>query len=249
MRTTLTSLLRQIGRLALGLGAAAVTLTNPATSHATDAGHVDDVPRDVVAWFATASTVAYDVLVDDAQYLEGQSPKDGTYTVGEPVGLHDWSANFVRGDSDQPVGAAAQWVARLSRDGQVIGTIAAQRAPDGGIEFSYLNDDIPAGTALVEETDAALVDDRRLGGLLAVDADGEARGLSTAAPDELDDVDDVDDLRELVNQAHDLSAQESSLSGDAGSGVLPPGDDSAERTMIVGLTLVGLGTAWDSFGG
>lgn len=164
------------------------------------------VPAPVVAWFAKdAGAVAADVLDNGAVGIDAGRP-GGIFTVGAPVRLHYWNPAFVAGTSDQIVNARDEWVAALYRDGAVAGTIAATLSEAGVVAFSYADDDITAGKALLSrDGTGSLVHDVRMGGLVDVRPDAKSAGLA--------------DLRAAIRGAHSRAATDVTDSAEGGSGV------------------------------
>lgn len=195
-----------------------------------------DVPPAVTAWFAQdAPTVAADVLVGGAVDITSAAPRASVFTVGEPVALHRWSEEFVEGAPVEPLAFAGEWVAPLSRDGVVVGTIAAVES-DGAVTFSYVDDDSSAGSALTDEPAGDVVQDPQLGGLIDVDETGEVEALSGAAVAPVAGVDSVTELQAVVEDAHDADAQTLAADG-AGFGA----DAGPDLRTVAGVALLGAG--------
>ncbi len=222
---------RDLGSAAVILGlVTSLLIATPSTASESDA----PLPPDVETWFEeTAPTFARDVLVD-ATGVDAPST-GGAYTVGEPLPLYDWAESFEERGTGALVETSGEWVAPLYLNGGVVGTIAAART-DGHIEFSYLDDDAAAGRALLAVPEGRLVQDPQLGGLLAVESDGDATGLSRVAESTLANVGSTRELSAALDEAHARSAR-SDLDGSAGAG-------SADVTSAASTATPDAGQMW-----
>ncbi|MBD7918634.1 hypothetical protein H9657_10155 [Cellulomonas sp. Sa3CUA2] len=197
-----------------------------------------DAPEAVTTWFAQeAPAVAGDVLQGRAVDIADASSPASTFTVGDPVALHRWSDGFVDGESVEPLVASGEWVAPLSRDGVVVGTIAATESA-GAVAFAYVDDDAQAGRALTQAPTGDVVQDPQLGGLVEVGQDGDVDALSRAAAAPLAGVEDATDLQSAVEAAHDPGIQTLAADGAAGG---PAGGVGAREAT--GLVLLVAGAA------
>ncbi|MDQ0424298.1 hypothetical protein [Cellulomonas iranensis] len=192
-----------------------------------------EAPDEVATWFAhEAPRVAGDVLEERAVDIDPSAVRTSDFAVGEPVALHRWSQEFVDGESLEPLVVSGEWAAPLYRDGSVVGTIAAT-LETGSVRFSYVDDDADAGRALAAHPSAPVVQDPRLGGLLAVEQDGAVEDLSRGAGAALEEVGDIQELRSAVLEAHEPDLQ--AFPADGGSGGAR--DDGGLRAAA-GLVLV-----------
>jgi hypothetical protein len=172
-------------------------------------------PAAVTTWFAQdAPRVAGEVLGTGAVGLDPAAADTG-YTVAKPVRLYDWNPEFLAGSSDTAALATDEWVAALSRNGTVVGTIAAKVVAPDSVAFSYADDDIPAGTALTSGVAGKVVQDPRLGGLVEVDSPRGSKGLSNATASKVDAAAGAADLRKTVLAAHDRINWDSTVDGGA----------------------------------
>jgi hypothetical protein len=213
----------------LGIAAILSLLGGPAFAVA------QDVPPEVDVWFAeSAPSVAADILVNNAVNIASR-PKTSVFIVGEPVRLHNWNDEFLRGTHIDPLVFEGEWVAALYRDGIAVGTIAAVHSGDS-VRFSYLDNDSSAGVALGGETSGEVVLDPRLGGLLEVDEIGGAEALSQAAAGHVAGVDTLDELQSAVQEVHDSGSRSIAVDGSAAAF-----SASAAVRDAVGLALLGVG--------
>lgn len=219
---------RTSGILGVTLVLAWVAGTSPAAAQ--------DAPPAVASWFADdAAAVAADVLGAGAVDITDGAARTGVYSVGDPVPLHRWDEGFVEGEPVDPVAFDGEWVAPLSRDGVVVGTIAAVESA-GTVRFSYLDDDASAGAVLRDGVEGDVLQDAQLGGLVEVTEGGQVDAVSRAADDHLTAVADEDALQDLVQGAHDPGVQTVAADGAAAAAA-----GGVDVRSAVGLLLVGGG--------
>lgn len=227
--------------LALGGGAVwADVVPSGAGAAATPA----PVPAAVTRWFAEqAPTVSADVLQRDAVDVAGRTGASG-YTVGRPTPLHHWSGDFLAGRSDVVAGAPDEWVATLYADGRVVGTIAATMSGTGTVRFSYLDDDVSAGTGLVTPPAGTVVQDPQVGGLVEVRPGGGVEALSAAARKPMNGIEDVAHLRSAVSTVHKAGTNPAlDAGGTAGADREQPAGGPTALPTIAGAALFTAGAA------
>lgn len=162
------------------------------------------VPGVVRVWFDTdAAGIAENVLGGGTMLGDDDLTSEGTITVGEPAPLYDWNETGLTDDTttvtvDELVEPARRWIATLYRDGTAVGTITAAMDEDGHVIMDSADDDKNAGEALEGEDHAYLVDDPELGGVIALDEEGSATGLSPVAADVFDTADSATEVRDTV---------------------------------------------------
>ncbi len=189
-----------------------VGLTAAPASAGPEIGHP---PAAVTTWFAKdAPRIAGEVLGTGAVGLDPAAAGTG-YTVAKPVRLYDWNPAFLAGSSDTAALATDEWVAALSRNGTVVGTIAAKVIAPDSVVFSYADDDAAAGTALTSGVAGKVVQDPRLGGLVEVDSPRGSKGLSNATAAKVNPAAGPADLRKTVRAAHDRINWDSTVDGGA----------------------------------
>lgn len=204
-----------------------------------------EVPEVVRTWFSfQAAGIAQAVLGDDAAVLgddDGLTGR-GAVTVGEPASLYRWNETAIDSDDriaiEDLVEPAGQWIASLYRDGVVVGTITASMDDNGTIVMEGASDDKSAGEALESEDFAYVVDDPQLGGVIALEEDGSAVGISSVAAQVFDEVESTSELRETIVDEREEDSTQPDEAG-AGGTAAAQGNGLGEGTALyVGGALV-----------